>query len=71
MTVKQYQINKVCEVAYKTATSLFMLENSLYTKRLRTCQATVYGYTATSAQHISKFFKDYGNDITPANTYRP
>ena len=22
----------------------------------------VYGYTATSAQHINKFFKDYGKD---------
>lgn len=22
----------------------------------------VYGYTATSAQHIAKFFRDYGND---------
>ena len=24
----------------------------------------VYGYTATSAQHIAKFFADYGNDGT-------
>lgn len=33
----------------------------------------VYGYTATSAQHISKFSKDYGNgkwDCTHTLTYR-
>lgn len=24
----------------------------------------VYGYTATSAQHIEKFFADYGNGVT-------
>ena len=30
----------------------------------------VYGYTATSAQHIRKFFEDYGNTFTPAYTYK-
>ena len=30
----------------------------------------VYGYTATSAQHIRKFFEDYGNTFTPAFTYK-
>lgn len=30
----------------------------------------VYGYTATSAQHISKFFKDYGEANKPILTWR-
>ena len=30
------------------------------TDTLFDCLRTVYGYTATSAQHISKFEKDYG-----------
>lgn len=29
----------------------------------------VYGYTATSAQHIRKFFEDYGAEVIL--TYRP
>lgn len=29
----------------------------------------VYGYTATSAQHIRKFFNDYGAETV--DTYRP
>ena len=30
----------------------------------------VYGYTSTSAQHISKFFHDYGDNRITAFTYR-
>ena len=30
----------------------------------------VYGYTSTSAQHISKFFRDYGDFRVNAYTYR-
>lgn len=30
----------------------------------------VYGYTSTSAQHISKFWHDYGDTKIPRYTYR-
>ena len=30
----------------------------------------VYGYTSTSAQHISKFFRDYGDFRVNVYTYR-
>lgn len=30
----------------------------------------VYGYTSTSAQHISKFFHDYGDRVIAPYTYR-
>lgn len=30
----------------------------------------IYGYTATSAQHISKFFKDYAPENAERLTYR-
>ena len=30
----------------------------------------VYGYSATSAQHISKFFEDYGDANKPRLTWR-
>ena len=33
------------------------------TDTLFDCLRTVYGYTATSAQHISKFDKDYGKGM--------
>ena len=106
MAINQNEQNIMCKAAYTEANGLVSNENPLYTKRLRTCNATVsayesilgvvfvlksyrtivamvdengrkydflryvYGYTATSAQHINKFFKDYGNDFTPAYTYR-
>ena len=31
----------------------------------------VYGYTATSAQHIAKFFADYCDDFADIFTYKP
>lgn len=33
------------------------------TDTLYDCLRTVYGYTATSAQHISKFNKDFGSGL--------
>ena len=93
------QVNSACVGACEVAQFFRSECTPVFSKRLRTCQATVYayenekgrvyilksyntivaaigasgrcydflryvyGYTATSAQHISKFFKDYA----PAN----
>ena len=40
------------------STCIAVIEKS--TDTLYDCLRSVYGYTATSAQHISKFDKDYG-----------
>ena len=100
------QANSACVGACEVSQFFRSECTPVFSKRLRTCQATVYayenekgrvyilksyntivaaigasgrcydflryvyGYTATSAQHISKFFKDYASANAERLTYR-
>lgn len=57
--------NFVVLVSYNTEIACIDGETGVCYDYLR----KVYGYTATSAQHISKFMKQYG--VTKKVTYRP
>ena len=62
-----YKIGKYCVLrSYRTCIALIDYENNVMYDFLR----FIYGYTATSAQHITKFYHDYGRNCDRL-TWRP